>query len=152
MELAKNILPKSKKKLLLNEEQLQELQENPTVQLDLMTILTSPEFELCLHQTLSSFKREKDEKKGAFKYKRSAANRLHDKYCSEEGLAQFAVDYILARNGEFKEVAAIRRGVLVVGNNCVQIAAKQISERLIVEREAESETQKPEGNVDELEL
>lgn len=57
-------------------------------------------------------------------------------YCSEEGLAQFAVDYILARNKEFVAPAAIRQGVLVVGNTCVQNAAKQITERLFIEKEA----------------
>lgn len=68
-------------------------------------------------------------------------------YCSEEGMAQFAVDYILARNKEFSAPAAIRSGVLEVGDSCVQESAKQITERLIIERdEAKKELAKKKKN------
>ena len=82
-------------------------------------------------------------KLGKLEYKKNTANRLHELYCSEEGMAQFAVDYILARNKELSAPAAIRAGVLEVGNACVQESAKQIAERLVIEKEeAEKEAAK----------
>ena len=100
-----------------------------------MTIMESPEYELCLKKTLSSFKR-KVGKDGNFIFKRNPANRLHDLYNSEEGYGQFAVDYILARNRVFTAPSTIRKAVLEVGNAIVQEAAKMITERLVEEKAA----------------
>ena len=135
MASVKNTTPQSRKKLQLEKEQLEELKKNPTVKLDLFTIMSAPEYELCLTKTLSSFKRERYFNRKPV-HKRTVANRLHDLYRGEEGVAQFAVDYVLARNKKFVASSAIRRGVLEVGDMVVQEAAKQIAERLIIEKEA----------------
>ena len=135
MESAKNVLRKSKKNLPLSDEQLKNLAQNPTVTLSLMTILESPEFELCLHKTLSSFNpgEVRDKTK---RWRRTIELRIWEIYGVENKLDDFAVDYILARNKEFKAPAAIRAAVLAIGDQVVQESAKQISERLIIEKEA----------------
>ena len=99
-----------------------------------MTILESPEFELCLHKTLNSF--NPGELHGKGRWKRTIALRIWETYGVNNKLDDFAVDYILARNKEFKASAAIRGAVLAIGDKVVQEAAKQISERLIIEKEA----------------
>lgn len=135
MESAKNVLRKSKKNLPLSDEQLKNLAQNPTVTLSLMTILESPEFELCLHKTLNSFNPGELHERNK-RWKRTIALRIWEIYGVNNKLDDFTVDYILARNKEFKASAAIRGAVLAIGDKVVQEAAKQISERLIIEKEA----------------
>ena len=118
--------------------------------------MESPEFELCLHQTLSSFK-PKLGTNGHRIYKRSERDDIYERYHKgndgkidvfDEG--QFAIDFLLARNKKLVGSARFRNGVLAVGNECVQTAGKQITERLLLEKAEEMEAKKDEP--EEIEL
>ena len=99
-----------------------------------MTVMESPEYELCLTKTLNSFKRAKEKNK--FLYKRTPANRIYDIYIKEgRGIDQFAVDYILLKNNQLSAPFSIRKAIEEIGDFCINTAAKQVVERMLIEKE-----------------